>query len=283
MKTPTSSRICRPSLKPVALLCLGLMAGAAQAATGTSFNDSFDSFNSSRWSTSDGWTNGAPFAVGWRGDHVVVGGGAVSLALDANPCAGNPAACSGQALAGGELRSNAFYGYGSYSTVMQAGAGSGVVNGFFTYTGPSDGKPWDEIDVEILGSDPTRLQLNYFVNGVGGHEYTVNLGFDASAAAHSYAFNWSGDAIRWYVDGSLVHSVTGGAGTPLPTHAGRIMGNLWAVDQSASGWAGSFASGTTASMQLNSIAYAAPVPEPGMVWMLGGGLAVLGWARRRRA
>jgi beta-glucanase (GH16 family) len=270
-------------LQPALLLGLGWLAGAAQAATGSSFSDSFDSFNSARWSTSSGWTNGAPFAVGWRTDHVAVSGGALSLALDANPCAVNPAACAGKSLAAGELRSNAFYGYGNYSAVLQAGAGSGVVNGFFTYTGPSDGKPWDEIDVEILGRNPTQLQLNYFVNGVGGQEHVVDLGFDASASAHSYAFNWSADAIRWYVDGALVYSVAGAAGTPLPSHTGRIMGNLWAVDASASNWAGSFAPGSTASAQFASIAYAAPVPEPGVVWLMGGGLVMLGWVRRRSA
>jgi beta-glucanase (GH16 family) len=281
MKTTTSARLRLSTRQPVLLLTLVLMAGAAHA-TGSSFNDSFDSLNSSRWSTSNGWSNGAPFAVGWRSDHVAVAGGAVSLTLDADPCAVNPAACAGQALAGGELRSNAFYGYGTYSSVMQAGTGSGVVSGFFTYTGPSDGKPWDEIDVEILGQDPTKLQLNYFVDGVGGHEYTVNLGFDASAAAHSYAFDWSADAIRWYVDGALVYSVQGGAATPLPSHTGRIMANLWAVDSSASGWAGSFAAGSSTSARFESIGYAAPVPEPEMAWMMAGGLAALGLLRRRQ-
>jgi beta-glucanase (GH16 family) len=111
----------------------------------------------------------------------------------------------------------------------------------------------------------------------------VDLGFDASAGTHSYAFNWGADAIRWYVDGRLVYSVAGTAGTPLPSHAGRIMGNLWAVDASASAWAGSFAAGSTASAQFASIAYAAPVPEPDPAWLMGGGLAVLGgWTHRRR-
>ena len=36
-------------------------------------------------------------------------------------------------------------------------------------------------DVEILGKDTTKLQTNYFTDGVGGHETVISLGFDASA------------------------------------------------------------------------------------------------------
>lgn len=48
----------------------------------------------------------------------------------------------------------------------------GVDTGFFMYTGPSDNDPWDEIDFEFLGYDTTKVQLNYYTDGVGGHEYS---------------------------------------------------------------------------------------------------------------
>ena len=34
---------------------------------------------------------------------------------------------------------------------MKAIKNDGVVSSLFTYTGPSEDNPWDEIDVEILG------------------------------------------------------------------------------------------------------------------------------------
>jgi beta-glucanase (GH16 family) len=264
---------------PAVLCALSLVAGAAHA-SGSSFNDSFDSATG-RWWAANGWSNGAPFAVGWRADQVNISGGALNLTLGA--CPGGPANCSGMALAGAEYRTSDFYGYGRYSTNMQAATGSGVVTGFFTYTGPSDGKPWDEIDVEILGKDPSKLQVNYFVNGVGGNEHVIDLGFDASAGLHSYAFDWSASALRWYVDGAEVYSVLGSAGTALPTHTGRLISNLWVVDSSASGWAGSFAAGTTANARFDSISYStpAPVPEPASVVMLAGGLGLLALRGRR--
>ena len=51
------------------------------------------------------------------------------------------------------------------------------------YTGPSDDDPWDEIDFEFLGYDTTKVQLNYYTDGVGGHEYMLDLGFDAYEGA----------------------------------------------------------------------------------------------------
>ena len=59
----------------------------------------------------------------------------------------------------------------------------------FTYTGPAEGTQHDEIDIEFLGNDTTKMQVNYYVNGVGGHEAIINLGFDAAASAHEYAFH----------------------------------------------------------------------------------------------
>lgn len=277
MSTHHSSSLRTALVLIAATLSLG--AGAAHA-TGTSFTDGFDSA-SGRWWAANGWTNGSPFAVGWRADQISLSGGALNLNLGACPL--GPGGCSGKDLAGAEYRTSDFYGYGRYETVMQAGSGNGVVTGFFTYTGPSDGKPWDEIDVEILGKNPGQMQVNYFVNGVGHHEHVVNLGFDASAGLHRYAFDWSADAIRWYVDGAEVYSVLGGTGTPLPSHAGRIMTNLWAVDSTASGWAGSFVAGTSANARLDSVSYstAAPVPEPALAWMFASGLGLLAWRGRR--
>lgn len=46
------------------------------------------------------------------------------------------------------------------------------------------------IDIEILGKDTTKVQLNYYTDGVGKHEYMYDLGFDSSEAFHTYGFDW---------------------------------------------------------------------------------------------
>ena len=115
---------------------------------------------------------------------------------------------------------------------MKAAKASGVISSFFTYTG----RPWDEIDIEFLGDDTTRVQFNYYTRGVGGHEYVYDLGFDASEAFHEYAFDWQPDSITWYVDGRAVYRAT----KNIPSTAGQIMVNIWNVADSGANWAGKF-------------------------------------------
>jgi beta-glucanase (GH16 family) len=211
----------------VALLGLVFFSLAANPAyaVGSTFFDGLDFYDTARWHKADGWTNGNPFNVGWRADHVTFATGFMSLRLDTTPC---PSGCSGKPYAAGEYRTNDYYGYGKYETRFKAAKGSGLVTGFFTYTGPSDGTQHHEIDIEILGKDTTKMQTNYFVNGVGGPEKMIPLGFDAAAGYHNYAFVWTANKIEWIVDDVVVHTEYAGAGQPLPSLPGRIMANMWA-------------------------------------------------------
>ena len=188
-----------------------------------------DTFNTSLWLKSD-WTNNGQFNCGWQPDHISFTGGVMTIKLDNTPS-------HGKSYASGEYRTldSHTYSYGTFETSMQAAKGSGIVSSFFTYLGA----PWDEIDVEILGKNTNQVQFNYFVNGAGGHEKVIDLGFDASAGFHTYAFDWASDHISWYVDGQLKWTVTASASVILPSHPMQIMMNLWpgiGVD----GWLGAF-------------------------------------------
>lgn len=166
----------------------------------------------------NGWTNGNMFNVFWRADNVTFDNGRMQLIIgnDPDPQQGIP-------YAGGEFRSLDFYRYGRYEVSMKAIKNDGVVASFFTYTGPSDQNPWDEIDIEILGRDTTKVQFNYFTDGRGNHEYMHDLGFDASEDFHTYAFEWHRSKILWFVDGELVHS----ANIDIPVTPAKIMMNAW--------------------------------------------------------
>lgn len=213
-----------PPLAALVLALNPLLSPTADAAIGGSFVDNLDSFDTGRWHKADNWTNGSMFNVGWRADHTWFSGGVMGINLDNATC---PSGCSGKSYASGEYRSNDLFTYGRFEARLQAVKRPGTVTGFFTYTGPSDGQPWDEIDVEILGKNTTQMQTNYFTNGVGGHETVINLGFDASAGFHDYAIEWwNQGTINWFVDGKLVHQENGSRGA-LPTHPMRIMTNLW--------------------------------------------------------
>jgi beta-glucanase (GH16 family) len=198
--------------------------GAALRTSGLS--DQLNAYDSSVWQMAN-WANGSPFNCGFLPDHVSFSGGFMTLKLDNTASAGKSYSC-------GEYRTSDTVSYGRFETRMKAAKASGIVSSFFTYTG----SPWDEIDVEILGKNTSQVQFNYFVNGTGGHERVVDLGFDASAGYHTYAIDWQPNAISWYVDGVLKHSVSGSTST-LPSHPMQIMMNLWngiGVD----GWLGSF-------------------------------------------
>ncbi len=165
---------------------------------------------------SDGWSNGSCFDCVWKAANAVIKDGVLNLTIDKDT--------SGQYnYSGAEYRSSDHYGYGYYETCMKAIKNDGVVSSFFTYTGPSENNPWDEIDIEILGKDTTKVQLNYYTNGVGNHEVMYDLGFDASEDFHTYGFDWQKDSITWYVDGKAVYTAT----TNIPSTEGRIMMNVW--------------------------------------------------------
>lgn len=182
---------------------------------------------------SDGWCNGSMFNVTWRKSNVTFDDGKMQLVIDkdSKPKGGIP-------YSGGEFRSKDFYGYGRYEISMKAIKNDGVVSSFFTYTGPSDNNPWDEIDIEILGKDTTKVQFNYFVDSKGGHEYMHDLGFDASEDFHTYAFEWHKDSITWFVDGVEVHKVEREP-DKLPQTPSKIMANAW-CGTGVDGWLNAF-------------------------------------------
>lgn len=180
-----------------------------------SVKDNFTKFNTELWKKTDGYSNGNMFNCTWREDNISFSeDGLLTLSLT-SPSPGE--------FDGAEYRTLDKYSYGKYEIRMKPAANPGVVSSFFTYTGPSENEPWDEIDIEFLGKNMRQMQLNYFTNGVGGHEKIIDLDFDASQEFHWYGFEWKKDAITWYIDDQPVHTAT----ENIPSTPGRIMMNLW--------------------------------------------------------
>lgn len=166
--------------------------------------------------------NGPPFNCAFSRENAVIADGLLTLTLNQ----------SGDRYVSAEYRTWSTYSYGFYSVRMKAAKCSGVISSFFTYTG----WPWDEIDIEFLGNDTTKVQFNYYTNGIGGHEYVYDLGFDAAEDFHEYGFEWREDAIIWYVDGKIVYAAT----ENIPSTPGNIMVNLWNLQDDKTDWAGKF-------------------------------------------
>ncbi|HEX2572761.1 MAG TPA: family 16 glycosylhydrolase [Polyangia bacterium] len=207
-----------------------------------SFTDHLTALNTDRWIRADGWRYPSPFDCGWRADHVQFDGNVMTLELDDTQTSGAP-------YSSGEYHSTGFYAYGCYEARFKPIAASGVVSSFFTFAGPNDnggnGKH-NEIDIEFLGYNTSWLQANFWTNDdayANGHEKMINLGFDATAAFHTYGFKWTSTGIEWWIDGARVHAVADSAADPTPKATEslqRIISNAWPVDSTASGWAGTF-------------------------------------------
>ncbi|MEM7662270.1 MAG: family 16 glycosylhydrolase [Pseudomonadota bacterium] len=208
-----------------------IMRRSRSGAEGSSFVKWFsDGHDEERWYRSDFDLVDNAQRVGWSADHVTFEDDAAHLWITNKLSPTNP-------HTSGEYQKRGWYGFGRFEVVMRAAEGSGLVSSFFTHTGPYFGDPHDEIDFEVLGKDTTRIWLNWFKDGTPGAAKWHRLGFDATADFHLYAFEWTPETIRWYVDGELIYERPEGS-LSVPTTPGRIIVNLWSGREAAYGWHG---------------------------------------------
>jgi beta-glucanase (GH16 family) len=200
---------------------------------GDTLNDSF--FYRSEYSNPTGHYGGD-----WSRDNIGQSAAGADLEVRRQPSRSGP-------YTGGEMKTLKTYGYGRYEVVMRPAKGSGLVSSFFTYTGSYDGNPHDEIDIEFLGLDTSRIHFNYFRNGKTGASATFDLPFDAAEADHLYAFEWAPEGITWYVDGAPYYKTVEGDAY-LPTTPGSVIFNAWTGKPFMSAWHGkpTFESGASA-------------------------------------
>lgn len=135
----------------------------------------------------------------------------------------------------GAVMSNSNYKFGRFEIEMKPVKANGLISAFFLYRID----PWQEIDIEFLGSDTTKMLANVYFNpgedgtmnnfGDSGTPVLIDLGFDASIDFHHYAIEWDPNEIRWFVDNDLVHVRTTGYPTPIPDLPMKVHINLWAT------------------------------------------------------
>ncbi len=188
---------------------------------GEAFIERFDAAAlSERWFVSDGWSNGAWTENDWRASQVRVGPHGAEVIL-ANAPEG-----SSKAMMSGEFRTRAAYRYGYFEVRMRIPRGSGQVTGAFTYAGADENGRPNEIDIELIGRDPRRIELTYHVGGKARGK-RLTLPFDASEGFHTYAFEWRPDSIRWFADGQLLHEARDPAVARL-TKPQQLIVSQWA-------------------------------------------------------
>lgn len=139
-----------------------------------------------------------------------------------------------------ELYTTSHYHYGRVEARVRFAAGDGVISSFFSWKDGSEikGTFWNELDFEKLGAD-CHLETNpIYGNPSAIHPKRHTLAFDLCGGFHTYAYDWSAEAIVWYVDGVEIRRETGATAAAFATNAPegmQIHFNVWPGDASFGG------------------------------------------------
>jgi GR25 family glycosyltransferase involved in LPS biosynthesis len=136
-------------------------------------------------------------------------------------------------LTSGAIATRASYRYGTFKAELRPPGVPGLVTGMFLHRNG----PRQEIDIEFLGKDISKMLVNVFYNpgpegtkleyGYRGTPTLVDLGFDAADDFHTYEIDWLPNTIRWLVDGEVVYERMTWAPTPIPNQPLQFNLNLW--------------------------------------------------------
>ena len=148
-----------------------------------------------------------------------------------------------KAYSGAELYTLKEVEYGKFEARMKMAAASGTVSSMFLYQNGSeiaDGRPWVEVDIEVLGKNPGSFQSNIITGKAGAQKtsekhHAVNPATDQ--AFHTYGLEWTPNYVRWTVDGVEVRKTEGGQVNDLKGTQG-LRFNLWSSESAA--WVGQF-------------------------------------------
>ena len=156
---------------------------------------------------------------------------------------------SAKDFTGGELFTLQEVQYGKFEARMKLAAASGTVSSMFLYQEGSeiaDGRPWVEVDIEVLGKNPNSFQSN-IITGKAGAQVTSEKHHAVSPAAdqafHTYAIEWTPTYVRWTVDGKEVRKTETGVNDNRNqvanlTGTQGLRFNLWSSESQS--WVGAF-------------------------------------------
>ncbi len=158
---------------------------------------------------------------------------------------------------GAELTGVDQFKYGRFEARMKMASISGSVSSMFLNYDNSwmkEYEPWNEIDIEILGKDPSKWQSNIITREAEpsikkntSSEVIHPFAFDATKEFHLYAIIWTPEYVAWEIDSVEVRRDT--LGMSRGTHADAdqvkfltekesLRFNLWASKTPS--WTGKF-------------------------------------------
>ncbi|KFC72258.1 Endo-1,3-1,4-beta-glycanase ExoK precursor [Devosia sp. LC5] len=238
---------------PAATMAAGLLTALPAFAQQASFFDDFDSLSSQRWYVADGWATGTYQNCTWKSDQVKVEDGMLTVGFAPSPYKDRQYSC-------GALQTKQAIGYGTFEARLKTPSGSGLNAAFFSYIGPTQGKPHDEIDFEVLLRDTGKVQTTTFVNGISGDGeigsgQDHDLPYPSDSDFINYAVTWTPETIQYFINGKLVRTID--EAFRIPTNPQRIFFSLWGSD-TLTDWMGPFTPVTAPiRMEVDWVAYTA--------------------------
>jgi beta-glucanase (GH16 family) len=205
----------------------------------TQFGTDNGKFDAARWWIAHNISNNSPqHNIGWQRDAVRHLTDRIELSILDRPYRDRD-------YSAGAVKTYGRHGFGRFDVIMQPQFAPGAISAFFVYTGPAFLTRHDEIDFEFTGRNPTQVDINTYVDGRNSRLEPIDLGFRYDEAPHAYAFEWTPDSVRWFVDGKQIAEVTGDI---VPQVPGKITSSIWA-GKGLIRWAGKF---DPASLPLKS-------------------------------
>lgn len=229
-----------------AAAALACLSAAPAFAADDSFVDEFDRFDLNRWYVSDGWANGDFQNCTWSKRNLKLADGKLTLSYEARKTGDRDHACA-------EVQTKQRFSYGTYEARTRTTPASGLNAAFFTYIGPANGQPHDEIDFEAITRDTSKIDVNTYVSGKPNNGSKVPVAGGTDGGFNDYAFIWEPNRIRWFVNGKLLHETK--PDTPLPVNAQKIFFSLWGTEK-LTDWMGPFTSPTKpVTFEVERVAY----------------------------
>ena len=132
---------------------------------------------------------------------------------------------------GAEYRTIENHQYGRFEIRMKPAFGSGVVSSFFTIKdywaeGLNGTANWREIDFETLGQHTNKIQTNIITAYETHHVELHTLMYNPHVGFHTYAFEWTPEHIKFFIDDQLVRNDENTYVQTLESGQ-KIMMNIW--------------------------------------------------------
>ncbi len=121
---------------------------------------------------------------------------------------------------GAEIRSTKQYASGVVRSRIRVANAPSSLTGFFLYAAPDYAS---ELDIEIMNDRTGTVLFSTYADGRQTHTETRELGFDPTAAAHSYAIAWGPRHATFTVDGVALRTWTDG----VPAAPMNLYANAW--------------------------------------------------------